>query len=125
MQQWLYFLSDDPAVRAAQVVLLSLGGLAVYLVCYATRDILLRTRSFLYQAASILLVALLPVVGFFLYLLIRPARTIVERENAGRLHRVLTLLEESEILAEEDTEKPQPPPVSEPPSPPVVPPAAA
>lgn len=104
MQQLLSILSDDPVLRMVQVGLLVLGCVAVYLVCYTTRDILLRTRSFLYQAGSILLVALLPVVGFFLYLLIRPARTIKQREIGASIGRILTLLEESEILAMGDEE---------------------
>jgi len=104
MQQLLYVLSDDPVLRMVQVGLLTLGCVAVYLVCYTTRDILLRTRSFLYQAGSILLVALLPVVGFFVYLLIRPARTIKQREIGESIGRILRLLEESEILAMGDEE---------------------
>ncbi|MFA6038925.1 MAG: PLD nuclease N-terminal domain-containing protein [Candidatus Peribacteraceae bacterium] len=80
MQLFLSVLSADPTARFLQLLLLGAGSVAVYLICYTTRDILLRSRSFLYQALSILLVTILPVVGFFLYLLIRPARTVRERE---------------------------------------------
>jgi len=52
----------------------------VYFLFFTMRDIFLRTHSSLYQIACILLVALLPVVGFLLYFLIRPARTMKERE---------------------------------------------
>lgn len=75
----LSVLSADPAARAFQIILIAAASVAVYLICYTTRDILLRTHSFLYQAACILLVTLLPILGFFLYLLIRPARTVKER----------------------------------------------
>lgn len=77
---WLLFLSEDPVMRTFQVLLLLGGFLLIFLIFYVTRDILLRTHSFPYMLVSILLVAGLPVVGFFLYLLIRPARTLRERE---------------------------------------------
>ncbi len=80
LEPWLLFLADDPTLRALQGGMLLIAAILVFLVFYATRDILLRTRSFWYMFLSILLVALLPVVGFLLYLLIRPARTITERE---------------------------------------------
>lgn len=51
----------------------------VFLVLFVTRDILLRTHSFVFQTFCILLVALLPFVGFFLYLLVRPSQTLAEQ----------------------------------------------
>ncbi len=60
----------------------------VFLVLFTTRDILLRTNSFLLQACSILLVAVLPIVGFFIYVLIRPSRTLAERA----MHRDIIVL---------------------------------
>lgn len=89
MQQLLFFLSENPALRMMQIVLVLLGIIAVYLVCFSTRDIILRTQSFLYQVVAVLIVACLPIVGFFLYLLIRPARTIKEREIEEALKRIL------------------------------------
>lgn len=79
-EPWLLFLADDPVLRMLQLGMLLLGGVVIFLVFYTTRDILLRTHSFLYMFVAIVLVALLPVLGFFLYLLIRPARTLRERE---------------------------------------------
>jgi hypothetical protein len=61
--------------------LLFVGFVVIFLVFFVTRDILLRTHSFWYTAFCIVLTALLPGVGFLLYLLIRPARTIREREQ--------------------------------------------
>ncbi|ALM09948.1 MAG TPA: hypothetical protein DEB30_02790 [Candidatus Peribacter riflensis] len=78
---FLLFLSDDPVLRMIQGALLLGGALIIFLVFFTTRDILLRTHSFWYMALCIVLVALLPVVGFFLYLLLRPARTIRQREQ--------------------------------------------
>jgi hypothetical protein len=80
MAWFLSLLTDNPAIRMVQFSLLALAIVAIYLVFFATRDILLRTRSFAYQMGCILLVAALPIAGFFLYLLVRPATTIRERE---------------------------------------------
>ncbi|MDD4628348.1 MAG: PLD nuclease N-terminal domain-containing protein [Candidatus Peribacteraceae bacterium] len=77
----LLFLSDDPVLRVLQVVLIMTGALVIFFVFYTTRDILRRTHSFLYMAFCIVIVAALPVFGFLLYLLIRPSRTLLEREN--------------------------------------------
>ncbi|PIQ76617.1 hypothetical protein COU78_02835 [Candidatus Peregrinibacteria bacterium CG10_big_fil_rev_8_21_14_0_10_49_24] len=85
LEPWLLFLADDPTLRLLQGCMLLIGVLVIFLVFYTTRDILLRTHSFVYMFVSILLVAVLPVAGFFLYLLIRPARTIKERELESML----------------------------------------
>jgi len=84
-----FILSEDPVLRLSQFALIGLGIAAVYLVCYTTRDIILRTHSFLYQAACILLTTVLPVGGFFLYLLVRPARTNKERELDAMIQRLM------------------------------------
>lgn len=84
-EPWLLFLADDPTLRALQGGMLLVGALMVFLVFFTTRDILLRTKSFLYMLVSIIIVALLPVIGFLIYLLIRPARTIKEREVEAML----------------------------------------
>ena len=78
---FLLFLSADPLLRMMQGGLLFIGFVVIFLVFFVTRDILLRTHSFWYMALCIVLTALFPGVGFLLYLLIRPARTIREREQ--------------------------------------------
>ena len=88
-QQWLVFFSDNPAIVALQAGVLFLGVLVIFLVFFTTRDILLRTRSLIYQLLCIVLVAALPIVGFFLYLLIRPARTVKERAMEEMLEKIL------------------------------------
>lgn len=80
VEPWLLFLADDPQLRLLQGLMLFVGLIVIFLVFFTTRDILLRTNSFWYMFLSILLVAFLPIAGFFLYLLIRPARTVKERE---------------------------------------------
>lgn len=69
-----------PALDANQVIIYVSAFFLVYFLFFTMRDIFLRTHSSLYQIACILLVGLLPVIGFLLYFLIRPARTVKERE---------------------------------------------
>lgn len=94
LDPFLLFLSDDPVLRAIQAGLLSGGALLVFLVFFATRDILLKTHSFWYMTLCILLVALLPGIGFLLYLLIRPAVTLREREQDALLRELAEALTE-------------------------------
>jgi hypothetical protein len=83
------FISSDPLLRAIQGGLLLLGALDLFLLFWTLRDVLVRTRSFVYQSFCILLVAGLPFVGFLCYLLIRPARTVKDREIEKMLKAVL------------------------------------
>ncbi len=74
------YVMDDPALRFEQGGLILFAILILFLLFYALRDILLRTRSFWYQFFCIVIVTLLPIIGFLIYLLIRPARTVKQRE---------------------------------------------
>lgn len=74
------YIMDNPGLRFAQGGLILFAILILFLLFFALRDILLRTHSFWYQFCCIVIVTLLPVVGFFIYILIRPARTVKERE---------------------------------------------
>ncbi|MBU0458408.1 hypothetical protein KJ652_03945 [Patescibacteria group bacterium] len=80
LEPWLLFLAEDPILRAGQLSLMVVGFLAIFLVFFTTRDIILRTNSFFLMLFCILIVALLPGVGFLIYLLIRPSRTLKEKE---------------------------------------------
>lgn len=71
---------DNPGLRLAQGGLIIFAVIVLFLLFFALRDILLRTRSFWYQFFCIVIVTLFPIVGFLIYLLIRPARTIKQRE---------------------------------------------
>jgi hypothetical protein len=102
-QPWFVFLAEDPTLRLLQFGMLFVGVIVIFLVFFTTRDILLRTHSFWYMFLSILIVALLPVVGFFLYLLIRPARTIKERELEALLLRLVVDKSTSTRKQPEDT----------------------
>lgn len=87
---FLLSLSADPVTMAVQLGIGALGVIAVYLLFFTVRDVLLRTRSLVYQLACIALVAVLPIGGFFLYLLVRPARTVKERHMERMLKEVLS-----------------------------------
>lgn len=88
------FFLDNPGLRAAQLGLIVFGIIVLFLLFYALRDILLRTHSFWYQFLCIVIVTLFPIVGFLVYLLIRPARTVKQREMEAML--LMLLHEESQ-----------------------------
>lgn len=100
------FLATDPTVLAVQVLMASAAFIVVFLVLFVTRDVLLRSNSFLFQAFCILLTALLPVVGFFLYVLIRPSRTIAERAMHRDIIALLSKLSPTKKAEQAKHEKP-------------------
>ncbi|GEM_PF-3578326 len=77
--------SSDPFLLGSQILIVMVAVLLLFFLFYALRDILQRSHSLIYQFCSIVLVAVFPVVGFFLYLLIRPARTVVQRQTDRRV----------------------------------------
>lgn len=89
LEPWFELFAADSALRVMQLSLLGLAGVLIFFLFYATRDIILRTHSFLYQLLCIVVVALLPGLGFLLYLLMRPARTIKERELEKMMRALL------------------------------------
>lgn len=100
------FLATDPTVLAVQLLMASAAFVVVFLVLFTTRDILLRTHSFLLQAFCILLAAALPIVGFFIYLLIRPSRTIAERAMHRDISALLSKLSSPKKTEQQKPEKP-------------------
>jgi len=107
LDPFLLLLSDDPLLRMAQIALFFFGAIDIFLVFFATRDILLRSRSFLYMALCIILVAALPILGFLLYLLIRPARTLKQREVDQMVRKLCEKLcprQEKKDRKQEDSE---------------------
>ncbi len=85
-----FFFSSDPAIFTVQLGLVMVGILVIFLVLFATRDILLRTDSFWIQMLCIMLVAALPVVGFLVYLLVRPAMTLRDRKMLRMMEKILS-----------------------------------
>lgn len=73
---------------------IAIGGafLLAFFVLFATRDVILRSDSFLFQAFCILLVALLPGIGFLLYILIRPPATLRQRRLERTVGEILARL---------------------------------
>jgi hypothetical protein len=60
-------------------VLIYLGVLWLALIAWVARDVIGRSRSLLFQTLMILLNMGLPVFGLFVYLLLRPPKTLMER----------------------------------------------
>lgn len=87
-------MSLDPLIRSFQIGLGVFAALLVFLVFYATRDVLKRSGSLTFQLFSIVMVAALPVVGFLLYLLIRPTETQRTKQMEKNVEEILTLLTE-------------------------------
>jgi hypothetical protein len=81
--------SNSP-VFIVQLAMIAIGTTLVFLVLFATRDILLRTHSLLYQVFCILIVAALPILGFLVYLLIRPTSTCAERQLRHDIEQILS-----------------------------------
>ena len=100
-EPWIMFLAEDPVLPAGQFALAFFGAVAVFLVFYTTRDAILRSNSFIFMLFSILLAAILPVLGFLIYLLIRPPRTIKEKEIESMLKELTC------VLAQEKAKKPK------------------
>lgn len=97
LQPWLILFAENPMLRIGQVVLIVVGLLLIFLVFYTTRDIILRTHSFIYMLFCILLVALFPLVGFLLYILIRPARTVKQRDLDRMMQTILEGIAQKQV----------------------------
>jgi len=91
------FFAFFPALDANQMIIIGVSFILLYFLFFVMRDIFLRTNSTVYQILSILLVAALPVVGFLLYFLIRPARTLKQRELEELLLAIVPKRKASEI----------------------------
>lgn len=100
--------SSDPTVFAMQVGAIVASAVVIYTVLWTTKDVIARSRSTLFQVSSILLSAALPVVGFFLYLLLRPTTTNAERALRKDMTEILVRLRESgKTVAPTDPQKKQ------------------
>ena len=84
-------------MRSVQVSLGIMASGLVFLVFYTTRDVMLRSRSLFFQISSILLVAALPVVGFLIYVLVRPSQTIKTRKLEQSISSLVSILREQQM----------------------------
>ncbi|MBT3834834.1 PLDc_N domain-containing protein [Candidatus Peribacteria bacterium] len=82
-------LAENPVLKAVQYSLTGLAVAHVFIVFLVTRDILKRTNSIIYQISCILVSAALPIVGVFTYLLIRPSRTLSDKNIEHTLKEIL------------------------------------
>lgn len=92
LESFSSFFSADPSILLVQSLMVAAAFLIIFLVLFSMRDILLRTHSFAYQIFCILIVAAFPIVGFCVYLLIRPSTTLRERALEHKLNAVLAVL---------------------------------
>lgn len=100
LQSITAFLTEDP-MRIVQSGIIVVSAILLFLLLFTLRDVLLRTRSFGYQFFCILLVGALPILGFLLYLLIRPSRTLNERETDEMLRTLLDSKDEEDMTTME------------------------
>lgn len=90
----LLFLSEDPVLRMVQIALILLASAVVFSIFYATRDMLRRSHSFWLVALVIVIVSVLPIVGFLLYLIVRPTETLRQRASDRMLRELFEDLKE-------------------------------
>ncbi len=96
VQNFSTFFADSPSVLCAQIGMLSLGFFLVCIVLFTTRDVMLRIDSFFYQLLCVFLVASLPLVGFLLYVLFRPSRTLAFQRMEAKIDLLLEKLSHDE-----------------------------
>lgn len=101
LQPLLALLAADPFIRSLQIGVLIAGSLLVYLVFWTTKDSINRSNSFIFILFSIVLVAFIPFVGFLCYLLIRPSKTLTEK---NLLQAVADLKTELATIAKNNSE---------------------
>ena len=90
----LLFLSADPVLRTIQIALILLASVVVFSIFYATRDMLRRSHSFWLIALVIIIVAVFPIVGFLLYLILRPTETLRQHEADHMIHELYAEMKE-------------------------------
>jgi Na+/melibiose symporter-like transporter len=106
-ERFLGFLSEEPFVRGVQALLILGSSFLLFLVFHATRDILRRTQSLSAQIGCILLVAAFPLVGFLLYLLVRPQRTLHEKKLEEILQELLSVVKENAAKSKKEPKAPR------------------
>ncbi|HEX6031624.1 MAG TPA: zinc ribbon domain-containing protein [Tepidiformaceae bacterium] len=94
---WIGGSWQTTAALAAGTVLLYVGALWLTLIFWTFRDSRRRSRSAVFQAASVALVAFFFVFGLWLYLLMRPRLTLTQ-QYAAALEEEALLQELDEVL---------------------------
>ena len=97
LENFVVLFSSNPSVFFFQVFITVAGCIGVFFVLFTTRDVFLRSKSFLYQVFAIILVAGLPFLGFFLYILIRPSQTLAQRRLTKTVDAILTKLQQAQV----------------------------
>lgn len=99
---------DSPSFRNFQLGAIAyIGLLWLSIIIWVTRDAIHRSDSLIFQVISILLNIIFPILGVLLYLIIRPAKTSVERYYEALEHRLIM-----EAIDEKKGESPHKKPTS-------------
>jgi hypothetical protein len=80
---WIGGSWQATATLVAGILLVYLGALWLTLIFWAYRDSRRRSRSTVFQLATVVLVAFLFVPGLWLYLLMRPRLTLTQQYAAA------------------------------------------
>lgn len=78
-EQMNSFVSSEYFKWFVYGILIYLGILWLALIAWVARDVIGRSRSLFFQTLMILLNMILPIFGLFVYLLLRPPKTLVEK----------------------------------------------
>lgn len=71
--------SPDVSRIIIAILIAYLALLWISIIIWTTKDIISRTNNVVYQLISILLVVVLNIFGLFIYLGLRPAKTLIEK----------------------------------------------
>jgi hypothetical protein len=102
------FVSSGYFMWIVYGVLIYLGVLWFALVAWVARDVVSRSRSLLFQTLMILMNMALPIFGLFVYLLLRPSKTLMAKyydEVEMRLLKEAALASESDEIEVDIPEK--------------------
>jgi len=81
------------------IFVIYIGLLWLSVIIWVTRDAIQRSDSLIFQVIAIMLNIVFPILGIFLYLIIRPGKTTTERYYEDLEHRLIL-----ESIGENETE---------------------
>ncbi len=100
---------NAPSFKGLQLALIVYVGLLwLSVIIWVTRDSINRSESILFQAFSIIINISFPILGIFLYLIIRPGKTTTERYYEDLEHKlILEKIEKKPARTSTSREKPK------------------
>lgn len=85
-----------PQFSLPAFAMMCFGAVLVYIIFYTTKDVFARSESFLFMFFALLLVTAIPLLGFALYILIRPSSRTLERKMYAKLQIIEEQLHSAE-----------------------------